>query len=105
MQTMDSKVIFPLDQEGVRKHVRILGLVLVARSGLILSSSVMLLLLIGVSGDVSLADTVDWSQRLNVALSIPTLVAGMGLLQLRSWGRSFGLVISAALLPLPPFGT
>src|SRR5688572_29064765 len=72
---------------------------------MILTSSAMLMALIAISGDVSLSETSGWDQTLSLGLSIPALVAGVGLLQLRSWGRAFGLVISVALLPLAPFGT
>ena len=38
-------------------------------------------------------------------LSLPGLVAGIGLLQRRSWGRNVGLVVSALLLFQVPIGT
>ena len=40
-----------------------------------------------------------------LAISIPGLIAGIGLLQFRPWGRILGIVISAVNLVNVPFGT
>jgi hypothetical protein len=40
-----------------------------------------------------------------VALALPGLVAGVGLLQLRPWGRILGIVVAILHLIHIPFGT
>ncbi|HUQ94774.1 MAG TPA: hypothetical protein VM120_24045 [Bryobacteraceae bacterium] len=42
---------------------------------------------------------------ITVILSLPGLIAGMGLLQRRSWARTLTIVLSALLLLHVPFGT
>ena len=40
-----------------------------------------------------------------VVLSLPGLIAGIGLLQLKPWGRILGIIVSALHLFNVPFGT
>ncbi len=67
--------------------------------------------LMGLSEGMSMADVPTPSLILALALSftlllsIPTFIAGYGLLHLRPWSRVLGVICSSFLLPVVPLGS
>ena len=101
-------------------HVKVLGVLYIAISTLGLMLALFMGLIFGTaSGVVGMnADSRDAAIALPiiglagtmlvvflVALALPGLVAGVGLLQLRPWGRILGIVVAILHLIHIPFGT
>ena len=101
-------------------HVKVLGVLYIALSTLGLMLALFMGLIFGTaSGVVGMnADSRDAAIALPiigiagtmlvvflVALALPGLVAGVGLLQLRPWGRILGIVVAILHLIHIPFGT
>lgn len=106
----------------MRDHVRILGYLHIVFGALGLFGALIVMLIFGgAAGIVGLADPHDadaWHiaipiigivgtaiTMLVLALSIPGLVAGVGLLRLRPWARILTIVLSALNLLNVPIGT
>jgi hypothetical protein len=100
-------------------HVKVLGVLYIVFSALGICGALFMGLLFGTaSGIVAANADHDAAVALPIiglagsalvvfllALSIPGLVAGIGLLKLKPWGRIVGIVIAAINLINIPFGT
>jgi hypothetical protein len=103
-------------------HVKVLGILHIVFGALGILVALGLLLLfgglagvIGVAGDTARENRAAAAGVLSIIgavvffvillLSLPGLIAGIGLLQFRPWGRILGIVISALDLIHVPFGT
>lgn len=102
------------------QHVKILGILHVIFGALgVLAAIIVLLIFGGISAFVGLSDHSGDSATavpilgaigafvfiLVLVLSLPGLVAGIGLLQFRSWARLTTIILSAFDLLSVPFGT
>lgn len=101
-------------------HVKVLAILHIVFSSLCLVAALIILLatgavtsIVGTAADPSDAQIAIPFIRLGggaaafflIALGVPGLVVGVGLLKLRPWARIFGIVISALDLTHIPFGT
>jgi hypothetical protein len=101
-------------------HVKVLGVLYIALSAFGIIASVFLMLAVGVAGGIvnTAADPNDAAIALPIIglagtalvtflllVSLPGLVAGIGLLQFRSWARVLGIVLSVINLIHIPLGT
>jgi hypothetical protein len=101
-------------------HVKVLGVLYIALSALGLIAALFLFLAIGGAATIAgvTADPEDAAVAVPIlgavgtgltifllALSLPGLITGWGLLQYKSWARILGLVLSALNLINIPFGT
>ena len=100
-------------------HVKVLGVLHIAMGALGLIGALLLILvfggaagIVGASGDPEAAIAVPIIGItgtavvfLVVALSLPGVIIGIGLVQFRSWARIAGLVLSIFNLIWIPFGT
>lgn len=100
-------------------HVKVLGVlnVVLGGFGLLIAAALMLIFggaswLVGAAGDPDAAMAAPIIGVLGAAistfflvLSLPGVIIGIGLLQLRSWARVAGIVISLLNLFNFPFGT
>ena len=100
-------------------HVKVLGVLHVAMGALGLIGALLLVLVFGgVAGIIAADGDPDAAVAVPiigltgtalvacvVALSLPGVIVGIGLLQLRSWARIGGLVLSILDLIWIPFGT
>jgi len=104
----------------VETHVKVLAILHIVFSSLCLVAALIILLatgavtsIVGTAADPSDAQIAIPFIRLGggaaafflIALGVPGLVVGVGLLKLRPWARIFGIVISALDLTHIPFGT
>jgi len=101
------------------QHVKILGVLHIVFGSLgVLAAIVVLLIFGGISAFVGLSGHSDSATAapivgviggfvfiLVMALSLPGLIAGIGLLQFRSWARLTTIILSAFDLLSVPFGT
>lgn len=107
----------------MESHVKVFAILNVAWGGLGVLTGLGMLFFFGVLGSV--AGVAGLSDRepdalaamslmalvgaflfvLLIVLSLPSLLAGIGLLQLRTWGRVLGIVVSIIDLMHFPFGT
>jgi hypothetical protein len=103
----------------VQTHVRILGVLFIALAGIGLLFA--LILMIGIGGAASIVSASDTEEAalavpiigiagatlvmLLLALSLPGLVTGIGLLYFKPWARIAGIVLSALSLLGFPIGT
>jgi hypothetical protein len=100
-------------------HVKVLGALNIAFGVFGLIGALVMLLAFGVSaGAVGVSGDSDAAFALPiigvtgaalvtflVILSLPGIIVGVGLLRLRPWARSGGIVISIVSLAMVPFGT
>ena len=100
-------------------HVKVLGTLQIVLGALGLLAAIVLVIVFGVaSGVVAAVDDPDAAIALPiigltgtalvaflVLLSLPTVIAGIGLLRLRPWARIAGIVLSILGLMMFPFGT
>jgi hypothetical protein len=100
-------------------HVKVLGALQIALGVIGLCAALVLALIFGgVLGAVSAADDPEAQIALPVigitgmalvsfliALSLPGIVVGIGLFQLRPWARIAGIVLSILGMTFVPFGT
>jgi hypothetical protein len=100
-------------------HVKVLGALHIALGAFGLFGAVMLLLvfggaasIVGASGDADAGIAIPVIGitgmalvTLLVALSLPGIIIGIGLIRLRPWARVAGIVISIIGLMMIPFGT
>ena len=101
-------------------HVKILGAVYIALSGLALCVALFLALAVGTASAIvgQAADPNDAAVALPiigiagtalvvflVAVSLPGLVAGIGLLKRRPWARILGIIVAILSLVNIPIGT
>ncbi len=100
-------------------HVKVLGVLHIAMSAIGLLFAIVLVValggtagLIGASGDPEaqtaipvLGITGAVLVTVTIALSLPGIVVGIGLLKLRPWARIFGIVLSIFDLIVVPIGT
>jgi len=104
----------------VETHVKVLAILHIVFSSLSLLAALIILLatgavtsIVGTAADPSDAQIAIPFIRLGggaaalffIALGVPGLVVGVGLLKLRPWARILGIVISALDLTHIPFGT
>jgi hypothetical protein len=106
----------------MRDHVRILAYLRIVLGSIgLLAALVVLFVFGGVAGIVGLANPHDadaWPIAIPVLaiigvaifvfvllLSLPGIIAGMGLLKFRPWARILTIVLSALDLPMVPIGT
>jgi len=104
----------------VETHVKVLAILHIVFSSLCLVAALIILLatgavtsIVGTAADPSDAQIAIPFIRLGggaaafflIALGVPGLVVGVGLLKLRPWARILGIVISALDLTHIPFGT
>ena len=106
----------------MRDHVRILAYLHIFFGGLgLLAALVVLFVFGGVAGMVGMANPHDadaWHVAIPILgiigmvvfvlvllLSLPSVIAGAGLLKFRPWARIVTIVLSALNLPMFPFGT
>jgi hypothetical protein len=91
-------------RRSMQEHVKILGILHVVLSGLEgLTALIVMAIFVGLAGfdvGVGVAGGV-----LLMVVSLPGLIAGIGLLSFRPWARILGIVISALDLPALPFHT
>jgi hypothetical protein len=108
-------------EDDMRDHIRLLGALYIALGVLgLLGALVALVIFGGVAGLIGTAGADDPGAGvvasliglfgsllflLLVVLSIPDIVAGLGLLSFRPWARVLALVLSALNLLHLPFGT
>ncbi len=98
---------------GKEKHVTILGMLHIARGGIVLLLGMLgfgFFAGIGIlSGDETALGILGLIGTLAVifmtAIAIPSILAGAGLLQHREWGRILALVVGILSLIDIPFGT
>ncbi len=106
----------------MRDHVRILAYLYIFFGALgMLAALAVLFIFGGLAGIVGMANPQD-AEALHVAvpilgmigmavfvlvllLSLPSVIAGAGLLKFRPWARLLTIVLSALNLPMVPFGT
>jgi hypothetical protein len=100
-------------------HVRVLGILHIVLSSLgILAALIVLLVFGGIAGVVGATGDADAVSAIPIlgtiggiiaavvlALSVPGIIAGVGLLQHREWARILTIVLSALDLINVPFGT
>jgi hypothetical protein len=101
-------------------HVKVLGALYLALSAFGLLAALFLALAVGTAGAIvgSAADANDAAVALPiigiagsalvaflVVLALPGLIAGIGLLRLRPWGRILGIVVAVLNLIHIPLGT
>ena len=101
-------------------HVKILGAVYIALSGILLCLALFLALAVGTAGAIvgQAADPNDAAVALPiigiagtalvvflVAVSLPGLIAGIGLLKRRPWARILGIIVAVLCLVNIPIGT
>jgi len=100
-------------------HVKVLGVLYIALSSLTLCAALFLALAVGTaSGIVAANADADAAVALPiigmagsalviflVAISLPGIITGIGLLKFKSWARIVGLVLAAINLINIPFGT
>ena len=100
-------------------HVKVLAVLFIALSAIGVLGALALMLLFGVAaGSVGVSGDPDAALALPIigavgtglvifllALSLPGLVTGWGLLKLKSWARIVGIVLCALNLINIPFGT
>jgi len=101
-------------------HVKILGAVYIALSGLALCVALFLALAVGTASAIvgQAADPNDAAVALPiigmagtalvvflVAVSLPGLIAGIGLLKRRPWARILGIIVAVLSLVNIPIGT
>lgn len=101
-------------------HVKILGILHIVLSSLVILAGILMLVLFG--GIAGLVGTADQTADARVAvpvlgalggilflllllIGIPGVIAGIGLIQFRPWGRILGIIISAIELLNVPLGT
>jgi len=104
----------------MRTHVKVLGVLYIALSALGVCAALFLLLAVGVAtGTVGMnADAHDAAIALPIiglagsalvafllALSLPGVITGIGLLKFRPWARILGIVLGVLHLFYFPFGT
>jgi hypothetical protein len=104
----------------MQTHVKVLGVLFIVLSSLGLLVSVMLMLAFGAAAGIvgSTAEAHDAAIALPIiglagtalvtfllALSLPGLITGIGLLKFRPWARILGIVLSALHLIHIPLGT
>ena len=101
-------------------HVKILGAVYIALSGILLAVALFLALAVGTASAIvgQAADPNDAAVALPiigiagtalvvflVAVSLPGLIAGIGLLKRRPWARILGIIVAVLSLVNIPIGT
>lgn len=100
-------------------HVKVLGVIYIVLGGLgILAALAVLLIFGGIAGLAGGAPDPDariavpilgglggFIFLLVLVLSLPAVIAGVGLLQFRPWGRILGIIMSALSLLNVPIGT
>lgn len=104
----------------MQTHVKVLGVLYLALSGLFLVMALFLLLALGGAAGIvgAAADSQDAAIAIPILgvtgaalggllglLALPGLVAGYGLLQFKPWARILTIVLSALNLINIPFGT
>ena len=102
-----------LDQNQMQLHVKILGWLHIVANGLMLVIGVLTFFFLVTLGmfindpqaQPILAIVGTVAGLLMVALAIPGLIAGFGLLQRRNWARILALVLAVFALPNFPLGT
>jgi hypothetical protein len=101
------------------QHVKILGILHIVFGAMgVFGAIVVLLVFGGISAIVGMSDRSSdvpapilgiiggFVFILVLALSLPGLIIGIGLLQFKPWARIGGIILSALdLLSIPPFGT
>ena len=104
---------FSAGETQMRTHVRVIGAIhLAMASGLVLAAVIVALTVGGgglLSGDpktIGITSGVVFGINLVLlALAVPGLFAGFGLLALRPWARPVGIVLGVLHLPGVPIGT
>jgi len=101
-------------------HVKVLGVLYIALSGLMLCAAAFLFFAVGTAAGIvgATADSPDAAIALPiiglagtalvaflVILALPGLITGIGLLQFRPWARIVGIVLAVLNLIQIPFGT
>ena len=103
----------------MQTHVKVLAILLIVFGGLFVLGGLMMLLLaggaagvVGVSGDPEAVEAIpiigmvgSFLMIFLLALGVPKLIAGIGLLKYRPWARILAIVICAISLINIPFGT
>ncbi len=102
----------------VRDHIRILGILNIVMGGLTAFAGVVVLIVMGGLAGFLAADSSDsreaapWMGLLGmaicaflVALALPAIIGGWGLLKYKSWSRVLMIVVSALSLLHIPLGT
>lgn len=101
------------------QHVKILGILHIVFGGLgVLGAMIVLLIFGGISAIVGVSGQSDSATAVPIlgmiggfvfilvmALSLPGLIIGIGLVQLRSWARLAAIILSGFDLLSVPFGT
>lgn len=101
------------------QHVKILGILHIVFGAMgVFGAIIVLLIFGGISAIVGMSDRSSdvpapilgiiggFVFILVLALSLPALIIGIGLLQFKPWARIGGIILSALdLLSIPPFGT
>jgi hypothetical protein len=101
----------------MQTHAKVLGILNIISGGLGLMGAMALLVIFGVAGLGASTDS-DAAIALpiigltgaalvlfTVAMSLPAVIVGYGLYNLRPWARIFGIVLSVLSLMVFPFGT
>jgi len=108
-----SSLLQQLDRERIHQHVTILAWLNIAGSGLLLLVGAFALFLLGgvgvAAGDAAAQRVLPLIGSLFCVflalLALPGLLAGIGLLQRRNWGRILALVVAFLNLASFPLGT
>jgi hypothetical protein len=102
-------------------HVKVLGILYITLSSLTLCAALFLALAVGTAGGIVAANAQGSPEAavalpiigvagsalviFLVAIALPGIIAGIGLLKLKSWARILGIVLAAINLINIPFGT
>lgn len=101
-------------------HVKVLGVLFLVLSATAIVAALFLLLAFGTAGSIVAANVEPHDARLAlpliglagtmlvgylILLAVPALIAGIGLLRFRPWGRILGIVVSVLSLIHIPLGT
>ncbi len=97
----------------MQQHVKVLGILYIAFSSLLLLIGIVLLVIVAgagmVSGDRHAAMITGTVGILIcgffLVLSVPGIITGIGLLNVRPWARILGLILAALHVMNFPFGT
>jgi hypothetical protein len=108
---------FPMTQRNMEQHIKILGILNIIAGAMIAFGGLILLMIFGgiyavvrSTPSAITAQPVIGIIGLGLAmfllvLSIPSIIAGIGLLYVKPWARVFAIIVSILHLPHIPFGT
>jgi hypothetical protein len=106
-----------MTQRNMEQHIKILGILNIIAGAMIAFGGLMLLLIFGgVYAVINSTPSAMTAQPILgiiglglamflLVLSVPSIIAGIGLLYAKPWARIFAIIVSILHLPSIPFGT